>query len=166
MGDFEPIARTCGVLGCIVTEFEGGTYALVFKERTDDAPTLTRALEEARSRVMRIAASLAVVQHNAGIRNDPTVPWPPEAYVRDKLNFGLCEVVYCWARGVPFADISALTCVQEGSIVRCITRLDETCREVRNIARVIGDPLLFRKMEAASELIKRDIVFATSLYVG
>ncbi len=53
----------------------------------------------------------------------------------------------------------------EGSIVRCITRLDETCRDVRNAARVIGDPLLYQKMVAASELIKRDIVFAGSLYV-
>ena len=56
--------------------------------------------------------------------------------------------------------------VAEGTIVRCITRLDETCREVRNIARVIGDAVLFKKMETASEMIKRDIVFASSLYVG
>lgn len=37
--------------------------------------------------------------------------------------------------------------------------------QVRNAARVIGDPLLYRKMEAASTAIKRDIVFAASLYV-
>lgn len=51
-----------------------------------------------------------------------------------------------------------------GSIVRCIVRLDETCREVQGAARLIGDVSLFKKMEAASELIKRDIVFAASLY--
>lgn len=44
----------------------------------------------------------------------------------------------------------------EGSIVRIITRLDETCREVRDAARVIGDADLFTKMEAAQALIKRD----------
>ena len=49
--------------------------------------------------------------------------------------------------------------------MRCITRLDETCREVRNAARIMGDPTLYRKLEIASETIKRDIVFATSLYV-
>ena len=38
-----------------------------------------------------------------------------------------------------FADICMLTTVQ-GTIVRCITRLDEVCREVRNAARIIGDP--------------------------
>ena len=51
-----------------------------------------------------------------------------------------------------------------GSIVRCIVRLDETCRDVRNAARVIGDSVLYKKAETASALIKRDIVFAASLY--
>jgi antiviral helicase SKI2 len=49
-----------------------------------------------------------------------------------------------------------LTDVAEGTIVRCITRLDETCREVRDAARVIGDKSLFGKMEQAQALIKRD----------
>lgn len=44
----------------------------------------------------------------------------------------------------------------EGTIVRCITRLDETCREVRDAARVIGDAELFKKMEEAQIKIKRD----------
>jgi antiviral helicase SKI2 len=49
-----------------------------------------------------------------------------------------------------------LTDVPEGTIVRCITRLDEVCREVRDAARVIGDAELFRKMEEAQGLIRRD----------
>jgi hypothetical protein len=40
--------------------------------------------------------------------------------------------------------------------VRVITRLDETCREVRDAARVIGDAELFKKMEEAQNKIKRD----------
>jgi antiviral helicase SKI2 len=64
----------------------------------------------------------------------------------------------------PFKHITDLTDVLEGSIVRCIVRLDETCREVRGAARMIGDPSLYKKMEEAELLIKRDIVFAASLY--
>jgi antiviral helicase SKI2 len=64
----------------------------------------------------------------------------------------------------PFKNITDLTDVLEGSIVRCIVRLDETCREVKGAARMIGDPLLYKKMEEAELLIKRDIVFAASLY--
>ena len=81
------------------------------------------------------------------------------------LNFGLCAVVYEWARGMPFSEITAMTLTHEGTIVRCITRLDELCKDFRNAARVVGNPSLYRKMEAASQCIKRDIVFAASLYI-
>lgn len=83
----------------------------------------------------------------------------------------------------PFEQITSLTDVAEGSIVRVITRLDETCREVRDAARVIGDAELFKKMEECQIKIKRDsecyrivqtcftlivcshaVVFAASLY--
>lgn len=40
--------------------------------------------------------------------------------------------------------------------MRVITRLDETCRQVRDAARVIGDAELFKKMEEAQNKIKRD----------
>ena len=66
----------------------------------------------------------------------------------------------------PFSEITELTDVQEGIIVRCIQRLDEVLRDVRNAARIIGDPVLYQKMEDASKLIKRDIVFAASLYTS
>jgi antiviral helicase SKI2 len=56
----------------------------------------------------------------------------------------------------PFDQITLLTDVAEGTIVRVITRLDETCREVRDAARVIGDTELFKKMEEAQTKIKRD----------
>src|SRR5947209_19913603 len=66
-------------------------------------------------------------------------------------RFGLMEVVYEWARGMTFERITDLTDVLEGTIVRVITRLDETCREVKNAARIIGDPLLYQKAEKCQE---------------
>lgn len=56
----------------------------------------------------------------------------------------------------PFDQLTTLTDVAEGTIVRVITRLDETCREVRDAARVIGDAALMKKMEEAQMKIKRD----------
>jgi antiviral helicase SKI2 len=76
------------------------------------------------------------------------------------------QVVYEWARGTPFKDICQLTDVMEGSIVRAMVRLDETCREFRDAARVMGNTALFQQMEAASTAIKRDVIFAASLYVA
>ena len=107
-----------------------------------------------------IATSIGALQLENGLKIDP------KDFCDATLKFGLVHPVYDWAQGIPFRNICDLTLVQEGSIVRCITRLDELCREVRNCARVVGNPSLYRKMEAASVAIKRDIVFASSLYVS
>ena len=73
---------------------------------------------------------------------------------------GKCRLTFRSIRALtssqPFEQITDLTDVAEGTIVRCITRLDETCREVRDAARVIGDAELFKKMEEAQMKIKRD----------
>ncbi|RLN32622.1 hypothetical protein BBJ28_00000426 [Nothophytophthora sp. Chile5] len=134
--------------------------ALIFQEKTRSEPTLTPRLESTRDVVKSIAESLGLIQLEQHLEIDPAV------YCKGALNFGLTEVVYEWARGMPFKQLCELTDVQEGAIVRCITRLDEVCREVRTAARVIGDPELYRKMEVASESIKRDVVFASSLYLS
>lgn len=52
-----------------------------------------------------------------------------------------------------------------GVIVRCIQRLDELCRDVKKASHVIGVQDLCDKMEKAMSLIRRDIVFAQSLYL-
>lgn len=64
----------------------------------------------------------------------------------------------------PFAQIMDLTDVQEGIIVRCMQQLNETLNDVKDAAHMIGDPKLSQMMEDASTAIKRDIVFAASLY--
>lgn len=80
------------------------------------------------------------------------------------LNFGLVEIVYEWAQAKSFTEIMKMTSIQEGIIVRCIQQLSETLQDVKNAAVTIGDPVLKEKMEQASTAIKRDIVFAASLY--
>ncbi len=115
---------------------------------------------QALDRVALLATGLANAQIQHGIRVTP------DEYIKENINLGLVHVVYQWALGVSFAEICPLTEVDEGTIVRCITRLDETCRDVRNCARVVGDPALFQKMQKCSEIIKRDICFAASLYLS
>lgn len=107
--------------------------------------------------VKDIARSIGEAQREFGMKE------PVEQFV-DQFKFGLAEVVYEWACGKEFYEIMKLTDVQEGLIVRTIQRLDEMIRDVKDAARIIGDPSLKRKMEEASESIKRDIVFAASLY--
>jgi len=130
---------------------------LVFQQRNCSEPELSDTLIKGRDDIKAIAARVGQIQVDCGLLQ------PVGDYV-DSFNFGLVEVVYEWARGMPFADITKLTDVQEGVIVRTIQRLDESLRDVKDAARVIGDPVLYQKMDQASTIIKRDIVFAASLY--
>ncbi|KAE8215567.1 hypothetical protein CF327_g1163 [Tilletia walkeri] len=127
----------------------------VFQEKTDVMPELNEKLSQG------FATILATAERVAAIEAENSVIQPDFSNL---LKLGLVEVVYEWARGMSFDKITDLTDVAEGTIVRCITRLDETCREVRDAARVIGDADLFKKMEECQGLIRRDIVFAASLY--
>jgi len=134
--------------------------ALVFQRRTDVEPKLNGALTNALEKLRNIALAVANIQVKHGMDVDP------QQFVRDQVHDGLMQVTYEWARGTPFHQICELTDIPEGSIVRCILRLNETLKDVRNAARVIGDPQLYQTMERCSELVKRDIVFAASLYVA
>lgn len=124
-------------------------------------PVLTGNLERGRDIIVAISEKVNDVQtrlqviQSADDSND---------FV-SRPRFGLMEVVYEWARGMSFKNITGLTDVLEGTIVRTITRLDETCREVKNAARLVGDPELYQKMQQAQEMIKRDITAVASLYM-
>lgn len=155
--------------------------AFVFQERRSETdPTLTPHLQEGRKRMNDIVDRVTAVQV---ARRADVAESGSDSNI---LNFGLSEVVYEWAKGMvrtcivqlaarimleltlwlscsqPFDEITNLTDVQEGTIVRSITRLDECCREVRDAARVIGDAALYQKMEAAQACIKRDIVLCVN----
>ncbi|KAM6899889.1 superkiller complex protein 2 [Xenentodon cancila] len=130
---------------------------LIFTQNTQVEPHITNTLQEGIDRVLSVAQRIGELQRECGI------PQTAEEFV-GQLKFGLTEVVYCWARGMPFAEIAQLTDVQEGTVVRCIQRLDEVLKEVRQAARIVGDSVLGSKMEKASLAIRRDIVFTASLY--
>lgn len=122
---------------------------LIFQEKNSDPPVLSDRLLAAHAALTRITLSLGQLQLQLGL------DIVPEDFVASSLNWGMMQVVWEWSRDKKFVEICAVTNVLEGSIVRCITRLDETCRDVRNAARVIGDAPLYAKMIRASELIKR-----------
>lgn len=135
--------------------------AFVFQEKSDFEPKLSGNLERARNTIIEISEKVNNVQtiHQVIQTSDESNDFAC------KPRFGLMEVVYEWARGMSFKNITDLTDVLEGTIVRTISRLDETCREVKNAARIIGDPALYQKMETAQEMIKRDITAVASLYM-
>ena len=58
-----------------------------------------------------------------------------------------------------------MTSVFEGSIIRCMRRLEELLREMAQAAKTIGNEELEQKFNDGTLKIKRDIVFAASLYL-
>ena len=154
------------ILENVLSDFEPAEIvallsAFVFQEKTDVEPTLTPRLEKGKDMIIKISEKVNAIQteHQVILSSDDSNDFV------SRPRFGLVEVVYEWARGMSFNRITDLTDVLEGTIVRVITRLDETCREVKNAARIIGDPKLFAELQTAQDMIKRDITAVASLYM-
>ena len=72
---------------------------------------------------------------------------------------------YEWCKGAKFSDVVKLTDIFEGSIIRGMRRLEELLRQLCSAANSIGNEELEAKFNEGIRLIKRDIVFAASLYL-
>lgn len=139
-------------------EVAGLFSCFVYEQRSNSEAVIPRSMKPAIEKFVEIALKIGRVQRESGFDE------PAEQFL-EQFSFGLCNVVYHWAKGMHFAHIMELTEVQEGIIVRCIQRLDELLKDVKTAAGIVGNPELRTKMEEASRLIRRDIVFAASLYL-
>ena len=68
-------------------------------------------------------------------------------------------------QGETFVAICQKTDLFEGSIIRATRRLNELMGELATAAHVIGDLDLEAKFKASAGTIRRDIMFAASLYI-
>mmetsp|Transcript_39396 Transcript_39396/g.44315 ORF Transcript_39396/g.44315 Transcript_39396/m.44315 type:complete len:1136 (+) Transcript_39396:44-3451(+) len=83
----------------------------------------------------------------------------------NKFNPAMMEAVFAWCKGVKFVDVQKLTGSFEGTTIRTLRRLEELVRQITCAAKAIGDHELEAKFEEGSKLLKRDIVFCSSLYL-
>eukprot|EP01116_Phalansterium_solitarium_P015269 TRINITY_DN3360_c0_g2_i1.p1 TRINITY_DN3360_c0_g2~~TRINITY_DN3360_c0_g2_i1.p1 ORF type:complete len:1056 (+),score=481.56 TRINITY_DN3360_c0_g2_i1:1954-5121(+) len=77
----------------------------------------------------------------------------------------MMDVLFQWAKGAKFSEICAMTDIFEGSIIRCVRRLEELLRQMCSTAKAIGNTELEQRFADGITKIKRDIVFAASLYL-
>jgi ATP-dependent RNA helicase DOB1 len=75
------------------------------------------------------------------------------------------DVVYAWSNGAKFSQVIKLTDIFEGSLIRAFRRLEELLRQMSEAAKAIGNTELEVKFAEGINKIKRDIVFAASLYL-
>ncbi|XP_046900625.1 exosome RNA helicase MTR4 [Hypomesus transpacificus] len=130
----------------------------VFQENAQEMPKLTEQLAGPLRQMQECAKRIAKVSAEAKLDVDE------DTYL-NQFRPHLMDVVYTWANGSSFAQICKMTDVFEGSIIRCMRRLEELLRQMCQAAKAIGNTELENKFSEGITKIKRDIVFAASLYL-
>jgi ATP-dependent RNA helicase DOB1 len=75
------------------------------------------------------------------------------------------EAVYGWCKGLKFVEVQKMTNSFEGTTIRTLRRLEELVRQIATAAKAVGNSELEAKFVKGGELLKRDIVFCSSLYL-
>ncbi|XP_073227309.1 exosome RNA helicase MTR4-like [Porites lutea] len=130
----------------------------VFEEKSDEMPKLTEELAGPLRQMQESARRIGKVSEEAKLEIDV------ETYV-ESFRPHIMDVVFAWANGASFSQICKMTDVFEGSIIRCMRRLEELLRQMCQASKAIGNTELENKFAEGIIKIKRDIVFAASLYL-
>jgi ATP-dependent RNA helicase DOB1 len=128
------------------------------QERTSNEVVLKPHLEAPFKLLQETARRIAKISIESKIELNE------EEYVQ-KFTSTMMPVAYDWACGAKFVDICKTSDIFEGSIIRALRRLEELLRQMIAGAKQIGNEDLENKFQEASAKIKRDIVFAASLYL-
>ncbi|KAL3313425.1 Exosome RNA helicase MTR4 [Cichlidogyrus casuarinus] len=137
------------LLSCFVCEERG--QSKLNSELDKDLVSALRVLQETARRIARIS-------------NECRLSVDVEDYV-NSFKPAMMGTVADWAKGKSFASLCEGTAIFEGTIVRTLRRLEELLRQMANAAHTIDNSTLEEKFTRSIELIKRDIVFAASLYL-
>ncbi|KXZ46677.1 hypothetical protein GPECTOR_41g641 [Gonium pectorale] len=106
----------------------------------------------------------AAARHIAEVSRECKLEVDPDEYV-ESFKPALMDVIYAWSKGATFEQVCDMTDIFEGSLVRATRRLDELMGQLAAAAAAVGDLELAAKIRAAAETIRRDIMFAASLYI-
>ncbi|KAJ0396820.1 hypothetical protein P43SY_006597 [Pythium insidiosum] len=150
-GQFNDLSvnETVALLSCLInTE----------KAKEGQKPPAAESLEGPIRQMRETARRIAKIMQDAKITIDV------DEYA-EQFNTSLVDVVIAWCQGAKFSQICKMTEAFEGSIIRCLRRLEELLRQLTLAAHTIGDIELEKKFAEGGEKIKRDIVFAASLYL-
>lgn len=141
------IEQSVALLSCFVCD-----------ERSNDATKIAGEMSGFLHQMQDLARRIAKVSVECKLELDE------EKYVEGFKPF-LMDVVHAWCKGASFKSLCSMTTIFEGSIIRCMRRLEELLRQMCQAAKTIGNTELENKFSEGIRLIKRDIVFAASLYL-
>ncbi|KAL6990835.1 Exosome RNA helicase MTR4 [Sarracenia purpurea var. burkii] len=148
-----------GVLKDIkVEEMVSLLSCFVWQEKLQDAQKPRDELDLLYTQLQETARRVAKVQLDCKVQIDV------DNFV-SSFRADIMEAVYAWAKGSKFYEIMEISQVFEGSLIRAIRRLEEVLQQLIQAAKSIGETELELKFQDAVSKIKRDIVFAASLYL-
>lgn len=130
----------------------------VCDEKSSEAPKSATELSGPLRSLQSLARRIAKVSSECKLQLDE------DNYV-DKFKPFLMDVVLAWCKGSSFLSVCKMTDIFEGSIIRCMRRLEELLRQLCQASKTIGNTDLENKFSEGIRLLKRDIVFAASLYL-
>ncbi|KAE8812378.1 Superkiller viralicidic activity 2-like 2 [Hordeum vulgare] len=128
-------------------------------EKSSEQIRLRNELSKPMMQLSEAARKIAEVQRECKL--DVNV----EEYVESTCKPYLMDVIYCWSKGATFGEVIEMTDIFEGSIIRLVRRLDEFLNQLKAAAEAVGEVNLEKKFGAASESLRRGIMFANSLYL-
>ncbi|MEW5305305.1 MAG: hypothetical protein WDW36_007855 [Sanguina aurantia] len=131
---------------------------LVPTEKSAEVIKIATSMGGALSQLQETARHIAEVSRECKLEVDV------DAYL-DGFKPSLMDVIYAWSKGASFAEICRMTDIFEGSIIRATRRLDELMQQLAAAAHAVGDEDLKAKIVESNLTIRRDIMFAASLYV-
>jgi len=145
------VEQSVALLSCLIFDDR-------IKDEEDPAKGLKSYLSGPYYKLIELARSVAkvVISCKIELNEDEFV---------EKFNPGLMEAVYAWVKGAKFVEVQRLTDQFEGSTIRSLRRLEELVRQLASASKAIGNLELMSKFEKGSDLLKRDIVFCSSLYL-
>ncbi|VAI03040.1 unnamed protein product [Triticum turgidum subsp. durum] len=128
-------------------------------EKSSEQIRLRNELSKPMMQLQEAARKIAEVQRECKL--DLNV----EEYVESTCKPYLMDVIYCWSKGATFGEVTEMTDIFEGSIIRLVRRLDEFLNQLKAAAEAVGEVNLESKFGSASESLRRGIMFANSLYL-
>ncbi|RCK65514.1 ATP-dependent RNA helicase DOB1 [Candida viswanathii] len=139
--------QICGLLSCFI-----------FQERAKELPKLKPELAEPAKIIHETASKIAKISKNCNLEV------VEKDYV-ESFNLALVEVVFAWSSNASFSSICKMTDIYEGSIIRALRREIELLKQLVDAAKIIGNQELVDKFEKCTELLNRDFVQVSSLYM-
>lgn len=130
----------------------------VCDEKSNETPAQVQIMAGPLRKMQELARNIARISVESKLELDE------ETYVGQFKPF-LMDVAHAWCEGATFLKVCSMTDIFEGSIIRCMRRLEEILRQLVQASRNIGNTLLEDKFTEAIKTVKRDIIFAASLYL-